>query len=95
MASSYYVYYRVSEESVIKAREAVRAMIERIGAFTGVKGRHLQKAEDPLLWMEIYENVPNDAAFERALAGAVQSCEFTRFLEPGGARKAERFQPCA
>ncbi|MSQ59447.1 MAG: DUF4936 family protein [Betaproteobacteria bacterium] len=95
MASSYYIYYRVRQDCVDRTREVVRAMIGRIDTLTGVKGRCLRRAEEPLLWMEIYEDVPDETAFEQALAGAVQSCEFARLLQTGAARKAERFVSCA
>ena len=56
----------------------------------GVQGRVLVRRDDPRTWMEIYENVADTAAFELALAAAVQRHEAARFAE-GGKRHTEPF----
>ncbi len=95
MASCYYIYYRVKPEMVALARETLQAMLARIEALTAVRGRRLCKTGEPLLWMEVYENVADEASFERALDNEVKASRFARNLAPGTVRKVERFEACA
>ncbi len=93
--SHYYIYYpvRVGMETDL-ARTLYNAQAE-IDAATGVAGRFLRKADDPWMWMEVYENVADVAAFDAALEQAVERHGLTRFLDDGGCRHTERFVPCA
>jgi hypothetical protein len=70
-------------------------MMKRIEALTAVQGRWLCKAEERLLWMEIYENVRDEAAFQRTLDEELKASQFARYLQPGAVRKTERFVVCA
>ncbi len=85
----YYVWYRVDGD-VITARNAIDGILRDLAIQCGVKGRVLARRDDPRTWMEIYEQVRDTAAFELALAAAVQRHDATRFAE-GGRRHAEPF----
>jgi hypothetical protein len=94
---SYYIYYRVDPARVAEAARRVQRLIAEVGAATGVRGRVLRKRGEPLLWMEIYENVGDDAAFERALSEAAAATAFQDVLLAGSRRHVECFGagPCA
>ncbi|UCF76717.1 MAG: DUF4936 family protein, partial [Betaproteobacteria bacterium] len=60
---------------------------------TGVRGRLMKKRNEPNLWMEVYENVANEAKFEWELAEAVEHLKVQELLLPGTPRHIECFQP--
>lgn len=94
MPTSLYIYYRVAQPA--EARAAVREIQARLGAETGIRGRLLQKVEEPALWMEIYEQVADVAGFEAALAKLLYEINFESLLQPGSRRTVERFtEECA
>ncbi|MBI1396856.1 MAG: DUF4936 family protein [Betaproteobacteria bacterium] len=91
MTSHYYVYYRVASGSESAAARAVADVQRRVQASTGVKGRVLRRADEPTLWMEVYETVTDAPGFERALADATASCGFEAVLSVGEHRHTEHF----
>ncbi len=88
---SLYVYYRVQPELAGEARQAVEGMLAEVRALSGVAGRLLCKRDEPTLWMEVYDPVPDALAFERTLREAVARTGVERFLVPGSARILECF----
>jgi hypothetical protein len=66
-------------------------MQAQLDARTGVAGRMLAKRDEPLLWMEIYEEVEDGPRFEEALAAAVTEHRLDAGLQPGSARRTECF----
>jgi hypothetical protein len=52
----------------------------------------MTKRGEPNLWMEIYENVSDDARFEWELADAAGRLNIQQFLLPGGGRHFECFE---
>lgn len=94
MPTSLYVYYRVAQ--LAEARAAVREIQTRLAAETGIRGRLLQKQDEPALWMEIYEQVADVAGFEAVLARLLDEKQFESLLQPGTRRTVERFaEACA
>ena len=87
-ATHFYVWYAVTSDRSDAAR-AVAALIAAVEDTTGVAGRVLARRDDASTWMEIYENVADAAAFELALAAAVQRHEAADFAE-GRARGTRR-----
>ena len=87
----YYIYYRAdaADESALQIQ--VRNMQARLKCRTGVAGRLLKQRGNPLLWMEIYENVGDAAVFEQALSKAVDEFEVEMFLASGVQRAMECF----
>jgi hypothetical protein len=88
---SYYVYYRVSAAHVAAARQAVATMLKLLEQRTTVSGRLLRRQDEPLLWMEVYENVRDAVAFDAVLAELLDASGLAALLEPGATRKTERF----
>ncbi len=59
---------------------------------TGTAGRLMKKRGEPDLWMEVYENVADDAKFEWELGVAVNQFQVLEFLQPGSGRQIECFE---
>jgi len=87
----YYIYYRVDPELLLEADAAVKQIQYELEAHFSVAGRLLKKRDEPLLWMEIYENVPSSTEFEAALQVAENKAGITRFVRGDGQRHLECF----
>lgn len=92
MAYSYYVYYRVARERAAECEQAVLEVLNAMKQATGVTGRLLKKRAEPLLWMEVYENVRDDAKFESQLAEAVTRLKLNDYLQADSSRRVECFE---
>lgn len=92
MAYSYYVYYRIDPRHAEACEAAVLALLDAVRQTTGIGGRLLKKRAEPLLWMEVYENVRDDAAFESHLAAAAAQVKAESFLQAGTTRRIECFE---
>ena len=86
-----YVYYRIDPAHASSARRAITAILETLEERSGLAGRLLQRQDDPMLWMEVYENVRDPTRFEQMLASLLEAHRFAQFLAPSSARKIERF----
>lgn len=93
MTSGYYVYYRVALDRAVQAKRVVEALQQDVFALTGVRGRLLQRRDDPSTWMEIYEGIADVGAFDASLAAAVARCGFSGVLTEGSQRITEIFEP--
>jgi hypothetical protein len=81
--TSYYVYYRVDAEQVGALRLSIPGLFKTIENKTGIAGRWMRRRDDPLTYMEIYEGVKDEAAFEALLE--------RESAKLGLERKTERF----
>lgn len=88
MASSLYVWYRVTGEAG-EAETAIRSMLARLACRTGVAGRLLKKLDEPGLWMEVYEGIGDRAGFLPRLAQAADEFDVAMFID--GNRREEWF----
>jgi len=91
-ATHFYVWYTVTSERADAVR-AVAALIAAVEDATGIAGRVLARRDDASTWMEIYENIGEPAAFERALNALAQRHDVARIS--GGVRHVERFAALA
>jgi hypothetical protein len=80
---NYYVYYKLSPERAEEARVLVESVFALIEKQYGVRGRWMRRRDDPSTYMEVYEGVQDEAAFE-----ALLEREGARL---GVQRKLERF----
>ncbi len=92
MAWSYYIYYRVDAAHVEACTVAAQKLLAAVKSGTGISGRLLKKHNEPLLWMEIYEPVNEEAKFEWELAEAVAASGINELLQGGSARHVECFR---
>ena len=87
---NYYVYYRIAPEKAGELRPKVDALFARIEKQFGVRGRWMRRRDDAGTYMEVYEDVKDEAGFEALLES--EGAKLGRIF--GLARKVERFQ-CA
>jgi hypothetical protein len=80
---NYYVYYKVAAERLAELRLGVDALFEIIEKQTGVRGRWMRRRDDPTTYMEVFEGVEDEAAFEALLE--------REGAKLGVQRKVERF----
>jgi quinol monooxygenase YgiN len=64
---NYYVYYKVAPERVDNVRAAVQALFQAVEKKCGVRGRWMHRRDDPSTYMEVYEDVEDETAFEAIL----------------------------
>jgi hypothetical protein len=79
--TNYYVYYRVDLSRVNELRAAVEELFRAVERETGIRGRWMRRCDDPSTYMEVYEGVPAEAAFEALLERAASKMGLTRKLE--------------
>jgi len=80
---NYYVYYKLSPESVGDMRAKVRALFSLVEEQFGVRGRWMRRRDDPATYMEVYEGIRDERAFEALLERVGATL--------GVSRKVERF----
>lgn len=64
---NYYVYYRLSPDQVHEARKTVQSLFDAVEKACGVRGRWMRRRDDPSTYMEVYEDVKDEAALEAVL----------------------------
>ena len=80
---NYYVYYKVPPERLDAVRAQVQSLFAQIRKQAGVRGRWMRRRDDPTTYMEVYEGIEDERAFERLLE--------REGAKLGLARKVERF----
>jgi quinol monooxygenase YgiN len=81
--TNYYVYYRVEAGRGGALRPHIEKLFDEMQKHSGIRGRWMHRRDDPATYMEVYEGVKDEAAFEAALARASEHL--------GLERKTERF----
>ena len=74
----YYVYYKIDPARIEELRSTVQALFGHVHEKTGVQGQWQQRRDDPSTFMEVYADVPDPTAFDRALAQALDKSGFAR-----------------
>ena len=92
MAYSYYIYYHVAPNQAAPCEAKVLELFSSIKQGTNITGKLLKKRSDPLLWMEVYENVRDDAKFELELEQTVAQLKLAECLQEGSTRRTECFE---
>jgi hypothetical protein len=77
----YYVYYKVSPDQLERTSAMVRELFKAIETACGVRGRWMHRRDDPSTRMEVYEEVPDPAAFEALLAHEGAKLGIQRHIE--------------
>jgi uncharacterized protein DUF4936 len=78
---NYYVYYKIAPERVGQVAPLVEALFSRIQEQCGVRGRWMRRRDDPSTYMEVYESVQDEAAFEALLEREGAKLGVTRHAE--------------
>ena len=81
--TNYYVYYRVDLTRLEVLRSSIEKLFKTVENATGIRGRWMHRRDDPTTYMEVYEGVRDEAAFEAVLA--------RESAQLGLERKTERF----
>jgi len=84
---NYYVYYRIEPARLRQLWPLVQQLFLEIEKQTGIRGRWLRRSDDPTTYMEVYEGVKDEAAFEALLEGGSAKLGAQFNLR----RKVERF----
>ncbi len=92
MTCCYYIYYRVDPKKAKACEPKVRKLLAAVERATGVAGRLLRKRGEPLLWMEVYENVADEAKFEWAVADIADQLKLKEYLDHDTTRHVECFE---
>lgn len=79
--TSYYVYYRVPADRVASLQGQVRLLLRAVEAATGVRGRWMRRRDEPATYMEVYEDVGDEEAFEAFLARESATLGLERHME--------------
>lgn len=66
--TNYYVYYRVDLTRLEYFRSEVEILFKTIKSKTGIHGRWMHRRDDPSTYMEVYEGIKDEPAFEALLA---------------------------
>jgi Domain of unknown function (DUF4936) len=85
------IYYRIAAPHAAAARSAILATLLTLEQRSGIVGRLFEGEDEPLLWMEVYENVHDTRRFEMMLDDLLAANGFAAFLAPGSERRIERF----
>jgi hypothetical protein len=72
------VYYKFDPDRIEDVRALVGSVFDAIELETGVKGRWLRRRDDPSTFMEVYADVSDAKAFDRALATALEKADFEK-----------------
>jgi len=81
VTTNYYVYYRVDPARLAELRAAVGQLFRVVERETGIRGRWMRRCDDPTTYMEVYEDVPEEAAFEALLEREAAKIGSTRRIE--------------
>lgn len=79
--TSYYVYYRVEDGRLHSLRADIERLLGTVERATGVRGRWMRRRDKPDTYMEVYENVADDAAFEALLEREAAGLGLERHVE--------------
>jgi hypothetical protein len=81
MKYSFYIYYKVPEQIAADLRDRIHNLQTNITNAIGVTGKLLVKLNEPLLWMEVYENIDDHHIFSNALQKEISALGLADFFE--------------
>ena len=88
-----YVYYRIAATREAEALRALDAMQAALRAVSGVTGRIYRKTQEPLLWMEVYNDVDDPDRLAATLAELAAVHGLTACIAENERRHVEQFSP--
>ena len=78
---NYYVYYKVELSRLEEVRAAVEKLFAAMERQCGVRGRWMRRRDDPATYMEVYEGVTDETAFENILSLETKNFDIPRRIE--------------
>jgi hypothetical protein len=78
---NYYVYYRLSPEAVPDMRTKVRALFALVEEQFGIRGRWMRRRDDTTTYMEVYEGIGDERAFDALLERFGATVKISRRVE--------------
>jgi hypothetical protein len=79
--TSYYVYYKVDSTRAARLRGEIEPLLDRIHAASGIRGRWMRRRDEASTYMEVYEGVQDDAAFDALLKREAAALGLDRHVE--------------
>ena len=79
--TNYYVYYKLDPGRAGEVRTTVEKIFASIETAPGVKGRWMRRRDDPATYMEVYEGVRDESAFEALLEREAAPLALERRIE--------------
>jgi hypothetical protein len=79
--TNYYVYYRVDAGRRDALGVSIQALFKAIENETGIRGRWMRRSDGSPTYMEVYENVRDEALFEAVLERESARLELERKTE--------------
>ena len=79
--TNYYVYYRVDAARLATLRGEVKDLLKSIELHSGIKGRWMQRRDQPTTCMEVYEGVEDETAFDALLEREASKLKLDRHVE--------------
>ena len=65
--TNYYIYDRVDPSRLAEVRAAVEELLAAVERQAGIRGRWMRRRDEATTYMEVYEGVRDDQAFEALL----------------------------
>jgi hypothetical protein len=87
----YFIQYKITPGAEAKFIPVMVAMQSEVLRLTGVRGRIKQSADQPEVWLEMYEGVHQRMLFEAGLQEAEERFGIAQYLAPGSARRTALF----
>jgi len=78
---NYYVYYKLAPGAVADMREKVLALFGLVEQQFGIRGRWMRRRDDPSTYMEVYEGIRDERAFEALLERVGATLNVSRKVE--------------
>lgn len=79
--TNYYVYYKVDAARAAGLQPDIESLLERIRLACGIRGRWMRRRDEPSTYMEIYEGVQDDTAFDALLKREAATLGLERHVE--------------
>jgi hypothetical protein len=78
---NYYVYYKLSPTTVADMQVKVNAFFALVEQQFGVRGRWMRRRDDPSTFMEVYEGIRDERAFDALLERVAATSSVPRKVE--------------
>lgn len=79
--TSYYVYYKVDGVRAARLRGEIEPLLDRVHAASGIRGKWMRRRDEPSTYMEVYDGVQDDAAFDALLEREAAALGLERHVE--------------